>query len=130
LKVDRKAKIKDTLCGCDDCSDGEIYFKNLQKIGKDLKFNDMLNSLLEFFNALGNKERLVILTALMNKERCVCELEAILDKSQPSISHHLRELEKAGLIRGWKKGKYTYYTLIKEEFKEHIANLIQEFSFE
>jgi DNA-binding transcriptional ArsR family regulator len=130
LKVDQKAKIKDTLCGCDDCSDGEIYFKNLQKIGKDLKFNDMLNSLLEFFNALGNKERLVILTALMNKERCVCELEAILDKSQPSISHHLRELEKAGLIRGWKKGKYTYYTLIKEEFKEHIANLIQEFSFE
>ena len=130
MKVDRKAKIKDTLCGCDDCSDGEIYFKNLQKIGKDLKFNDMLNSLLEFFNALGNKERLVILTALMNKERCVCELEAILDKSQPSISHHLRELEKAGLIRGWKKGKYTYYTLIKEEFKEHIANLIQEFSFE
>ena len=130
MKVDRKAKIKDTLCGCDDCTDGDAYFKNLQKIGKDLKFNDMLNSLLEFFNALGNKERLVILTALMNKERCVCELEAILDKSQPSISHHLRELEKAGLIRGWKKGKYTYYTLIKEEFKEHIANLIQEFSFE
>ncbi|MDX1798673.1 MAG: metalloregulator ArsR/SmtB family transcription factor [Candidatus Lokiarchaeia archaeon] len=130
MKVDRKAKIKDTLCGCDDCTDGDTYFKNLQKIGKDLKFNDMLNSLLEFFNALGNKERLVILTALMNKERCVCELEAILDKSQPSISHHLRELEKAGLIRGWKKGKYTYYTLIKEEFKEHIANLIQEFSFE
>ena len=130
MKVDRKAKIKDTLCGCDDCSDGDVYFKNLQKIGKDLKFNNMLNSLLEFFNALGNKERLVILTALMNKERCVCELEAILDKSQPSISHHLRELEKAGLIRGWKKGKYTYYTLIKEEFKEHIANLTQEFSFE
>ncbi|MFX0007699.1 MAG: ArsR/SmtB family transcription factor [Promethearchaeota archaeon] len=130
MKVDRKAKIKDTLCGCDDCTDGDAYFKNLQKIGKDLKFNDMLNSLLEFFNALSNKERLVILTALMNKERCVCELEAILDKSQPSISHHLRELEKVGLIRGWKKGKYTYYTLIKEEFKEHIANLIQEFSFE
>jgi ArsR family transcriptional regulator len=66
----------------------------------------------------------------MNKERCVCELEAILDKSQPSISHHLRELEKAGLIRGWKKGKYTYYNLVKEEFKEKIANFNQEFSFE
>jgi DNA-binding transcriptional ArsR family regulator len=130
MKVDRKEKIKDTLCGCDDCSNGDTYFENLQQIGKDLKFDQNLKSLHVFFNALGNKERLTILTALKNKERCVCELEAILDKSQPSISHHLRELEKVGLIRGWKKGKYTYYTLIKEEFKSLIANLNQEFSFE
>ncbi|MFX1379556.1 MAG: ArsR/SmtB family transcription factor [Promethearchaeota archaeon] len=130
MKVDRKEKIKDTLCGCEDCSDSNKYFENLQQIGKELKFDQNLNSLFAFFNALGNKERLTILTALNNKERCVCELEAILDKSQPSISHHLRELEKVGLIRGWKKGKYTYYTLIKEEFKNLIASLNQEFSFE
>ncbi len=130
MKVNRKEKIKDTLCGCDDCSDGDEYFENLQQIGKDLKFDQNLNALFAFFNALGNKERLTILTALKNKERCVCELEAILDKSQPSISHHLRELEKVGLIRGWKKGKYTYYTLLKEEFKILIANLNQEFNFE
>ncbi len=130
MKVERKEKIKDTLCGCDDCSDGDEYFKRLQQIGKDLKFDNKLNSLVGFFNALGNKERLIILTALKNKERCVCELETILDKSQPSISHHLRELEKVGLIRGWKKGKYTYYTLIENEFKGNIADLNQEFSFE
>ncbi len=130
MKVDRNKKIKNTLCGCDDCADGDIYFKQLQQIGKDLKFDNELNSLLIFFNALGNKERLTILIALKSKERCVCELEAILDKSQPSISHHLRELEKAGLIRGWKKGKYTYYTLLKEEFGSFIAHLNQEFRFE
>ena len=82
-----------------------------------------------FLNALGNKERLTILTALNDKERCVCELEAILDKSQPSISHHLRELEKVGLIRGWKKGKYTYYTLIKKEFEKYLTSLNKKFSF-
>lgn len=130
MKVDRKKKIKNTLCGCDNCSDGDIYFTHLQQIGKDLKFDNELNSLLTFFNALGNKERLTILIALKSKERCVCELEAILDKSQPSISHHLRELEKVGLIRGWKKGKYTYYTLLKEEFGSFIAHLNQEFRFE
>lgn len=130
MKVDRKKKIKDTLCGCENCSNGDKYFEWLQEIGKDLKFDENLNSLLAFFNALGNKERLTILKALKNKERCVCELEAILDKSQPSISHHLRELEKVGLIRGWKKGKYTYYTLLREEFKGCVANLNKEFSFE
>ena len=130
MKVERKKKIKETLCGCDDCSNGDTYFESLQQIGKDLKFDQKLTSLLTFFNALGNKERLTILTALKDKERCVCELETILDKSQPSISHHLRELEKVGLIRGWKKGKYTYYTLLKKEFEKYLANLNQEFSFE
>lgn len=130
MTEDRNKKIKNTLCGCDDCADGDKYFEQLQQIGKDLKFDDELNSLLIFFNALGNKERLTILIALKSKERCVCELEAILDKSQPSISHHLRELEKVGLIRGWKKGKYTYYTLLKEEFGSFIAHLNQEFSFD
>ena len=130
MKVERKKEIKGTLCGCNDCSNADTYFERLQQIGKDLKVDQKLNSLSTFFNALGNKERFTILTALKNKERCVCELEAILDKSQPSISHHLRELEKVGLIRGWKKGKYTYYTLLKEEFEKYLANLNQEFSFE
>ena len=52
---------------------------------------------------------------------CVCELEAILDKSQSTISHHLSKLKTVGLIRGWKKGNYTYYGLNKEiysNFKE------------
>ncbi|MFW9971613.1 MAG: ArsR/SmtB family transcription factor [Candidatus Odinarchaeota archaeon] len=130
MKIERKKKIKDTLCGCDDCSNGDEYFKSLRKIGEDLKLDQKLNSLLVFLSALGNKERLTILTALKDKERCVCELEAILDKSQPSISHHLRELEKVNLIRGWKKGKYTYYTLLKKEFKDYISNLNQEFRFQ
>ena len=129
MKIEREKKIKETLCGCDDCSNGDKYFNNLQQIGNDLKFDLNLSSLLTFLNALGNKERLTILTALNDKERCVCELEAILDKSQPSISHHLRELEKVGLIRGWKKGKYTYYTLIKKEFEKYLTSLNKKFSF-
>ncbi|GAH16082.1 unnamed protein product, partial [marine sediment metagenome] len=37
---------------------------------------------------------------------CVCELETILNKSQSTISHHLRKLVVAGLIQGYKKQKY------------------------
>jgi len=129
MRIERKKQIKQTLCGCDDCSNGDKYFQNLQQIGKDLKFDQELISLSIFLNALGNMERLTILTALKDKELCVCELEAILDKSQPSISHHLRELEKVGLIRGWKKGKYTYYMLLKKELAKYLSNLNQQFSF-
>ncbi len=129
MKLERKKKIKETLCGCDGCNNGDKYFEDLQQIGKELKSDQNLDSLTSFISALGNKERLAILTALKDNDRCVCEFEAMLDKSQSSISHHLRELEKVGLIRGWKKGKYTYYTLLKEEFERQLASLNQEFNF-
>ncbi|MFX0027560.1 MAG: ArsR/SmtB family transcription factor, partial [Candidatus Hermodarchaeota archaeon] len=105
IKTDRETEIKEMLCSCDECFDSDKYFKHLQQLGKNLRFDEKLNSILTFLNALGNKERITIINALKEKDRCVCELEAILDKSQPSISHHLRELEKANLIKGWKKGK-------------------------
>jgi DNA-binding transcriptional ArsR family regulator len=99
------------LCSCDTCTNTDTLFKNLQEMGKNLRYSERLNQSLNFLSILGNIDRLIIINVLKEKDRCVCELEAILDKSQPSISHHLRELEKLDLIRGWKKGKYTYYSL-------------------
>ncbi|MFX1310797.1 MAG: ArsR/SmtB family transcription factor, partial [Promethearchaeota archaeon] len=120
MKQKRKSEIKGMLCSCEECIDSEYIFKNLQNFGYNLKHDDNFNSILNISNALGNKERLTILFSLKEKARCVCELEAILDKSQPSISHHLRELEKADLIRGWKKGKFTYYSFFKDELKKYL----------
>jgi len=128
MKKKRKSEVKGMLCSCEKCIDSEKLFENLQDFGNDLKINDNFNTILNISNALGNKERLTILFALKEKTRCVCELEAILDKSQPSISHHLRELEKADLIRGWKKGKFTYYSIFKDELKKYLDLLNREFN--
>ena len=128
MKQKRKSEIKGMLCSCEECIDSGRLFENLQKFGSDLKFNNSFNVILNILNALGNRERLSILYALKEKARCVCELEVILDKSQPSISHHLRELEKADLIRGWKKGKFTYYALLSNELKNNLDRIYTEFN--
>ena len=107
LRARRKEEIKKMLCTCERCGNPENMFNNLNKFGEHLQADNRFNEVLKFLNAIGNRERLTIITALKEKDRCVCELEAILDKSQPSISHHLRGLEKINLIRGWKKGKFT-----------------------
>lgn len=127
MKQKRKSEIKGMLCSCEQCVDSEKLFENLQNLGSNLNYNANFNAMLILLNALGNKERLTILYALKEKDRCVCELEAILDKSQPSISHHLRELEKAELIRGWKRGKFTYYSLLSNELKNNLDLLYKEF---
>ena len=118
------------LCSCDTCTDTDTLFKDLQELGKNLRYSEGLNQSLNFLNTLGNIERLIIINVLKEKDRCVCELEAILDKSQPSISHHLRELEKLDLIRGWKKGKYTYYSLNLDMLNKLLTQSCKFLSFE
>jgi len=113
------------LCSCEDVKNSNIYFKELRELGDTLRKDEQLNNLLIFLSALGNKERFIIFTSLKEKDRCVCELEVILKKSQPSISHHLRILEEAGLIRGWKKGKFTYYGIQHKNFKINLTDLIE-----
>lgn len=84
--------------------------------------NRSIIDLSKFSNVLGNVTRLKIVQLLNDKDYCVCELEAILDKAQSSISHHLKILERMKIIRGIKKGYFTHYELIKEQFQKYIQN--------
>ena len=118
INLERQEEIKKMLCSCKDyCSD---YFQQLENKGSELKLKDEFKNLEIFFNSLASKERLILIESLKDQDRCVCELEAILDKSQSTISHHLRKLERAELIYSFKKGNYTYYGLIKEKLNEYI----------
>ncbi|UCC18907.1 MAG: helix-turn-helix transcriptional regulator [Promethearchaeota archaeon] len=118
--------IKAKLIKCEDVEDVDFHFKHLRILGNELIQQTRFNNLIEFLNALSNKKRLIILNILKEKDRCVCELEAVLDESQPSISHHLKILERVGLIKGWKKGKFTHYDLIEEKIRAFIELLTQE----
>ena len=126
INIVRAKEVKRLLCSCDDACDTGETFENLQKIGRDMKENEVYKNLEEFSTAVASKERLIIIKSLKEKDRCVCELEAILDKSQSTISHHLRKLERANLIRSWKNGSYTYYGLEKQQLKLNLELLNEE----
>ena len=63
------------------------------------------------FRALANEDRLRVLAALRDDERCGCELMAVLDAPQSTVSTHLRKLRDAGLVRKRKKGRWNYYRI-------------------
>ena len=126
MNIEHEEEIKAKLIKCEDVENADQHFKQLRKLGDKLYYNSNFKVLTQFLNALANKKRLIILNVLKEKDRCVCELEAILDESQPSISHHLKILENVGLIRGWKKGKFTHYDIIEEQIKSHLNLLKQE----
>jgi DNA-binding transcriptional ArsR family regulator len=63
--------------------------------------------------ALGDETRLTILELLARRrgDLCVCEIDAHFDLSQPTISHHLKLLREAGLVRCERRGPWAYYSL-------------------
>lgn len=63
------------------------------------------------FQALANVDRLRLLEALRQGERCSCELVAILDAPQSTVATHLRKLRDAGVVKSRKKGKWNYYRI-------------------
>ena len=126
MDIEHEEEVKAKLIKCEDVGNPDLHFKKLRELGDQLIQNPKYDNLNNFVSALANKKRLVIINIIKEKDRCVCELEALLDESQPSISHHLKILEKAGLIRGWKKGKFTHYDIIKEKISSYLDLLNQE----
>lgn len=131
MKQQRKREIIESLKMCANlsCENLENYFENLRQIGKNLTKNKMVKKLGKVFNTLGNETRFTILKLLNQKDYCVCELEVILDKAQSSISHHLKLLENAELIRGIRKGYFTHYEIIEENFEKFINALYEQYPF-
>jgi len=128
MNTKRKAELMEMLCACDGVCSSSEYFDNLQNIGQELKYDENYVNIADFGAAIASIERLIILNSLKEKDRCVCELEAILNKSQSTISHHLRKLERANLIKSWKKGSYTYYGLKKEQLQSFLMILNKVFN--
>ncbi len=71
----------------------------------------MAPAVLEGFHALADPTRLEILRRLARGERCVCDLNAGLDLTQPLLSFHLRVLRRAGLVHTRKQGRWAYYAM-------------------
>jgi len=68
--------------------------------------------LLKSLKALADRNRLRILRLLMDRPRCVCELQAALGIAQPTVSKHLSILEEAGWVDKQRQGRnFIFYHL-------------------
>jgi ArsR family transcriptional regulator len=65
----------------------------------------------ELLKAVGYPVRMNILSALAVGELCVCDLQEILGMSQSAVSHQLRNLRAANLVKHRRGGKQVYYSL-------------------
>lgn len=77
------------------------------------------------FKAFCDANRLTILELLQGGEKCACELLDELQIGQPTLSHHMKILCDAGIVKGRKQGKWTHYSFNPQGVKR-AAELFAE----
>ncbi len=97
-----------------DTPNTEAYESELRKQSEKYSEELGLERLSEQYKALGDEKRLLIVRLLGFREMCVCELTGALGVSQPNLSHHIKKLEQAGLVKSERRGKWVYYNLVDE----------------
>ena len=78
--------------------------------------------------ALAEPNRLKIVDILSAGTRCACDILDHFEFSQPALSHHMKILEKAGVLTVEKKGIWNHYTLSEEFQKDFQEMLVELFS--
>ena len=72
---------------------------------------NVLYDLSDFFKVMGDGTRIRLLWALEEAEMCVNDLAVLLDMTKSAVSHQLKILRTAKLVRAEKRGKNVYYAL-------------------
>jgi ArsR family transcriptional regulator len=99
-------------CDCD-----VIHNDVVNDVRGKMPKEETLYDLAELFKVFGDSTRIRILWALDEAEMCVCDIAYLLNMTQSAISHQLRVLKQAKLVRNRKEGKVVYYSLDDEHVR-------------
>lgn len=113
------------ICDCD------VIHADVVDLVKNRMNNEAeLYDLSDFFKVLSDSTRVRIISALNESELCVCDLAVLLNMTKSAISHQLRSLRQANLVKFRKKGKVVFYSLaddhVKSIFEKGIEHIREE----
>ena len=104
------------------CDSVVIHQDVIDRVGKVMPEEESLYDLAELFKVFGDSTRIRILSALSVSEMCVCDIANLLTMTQSAISHQLRVLKQAALVKNRREGKVVYYSLDDE----HVQQIIDQ----
>ena len=97
----------------------------VEKVRQELPDEDTLYDLTELFRIFGDSTRIRILYVLFEAEMCVCDIAQLLGMTQSAISHQLRALKNARLVKSRRDGKTVFYSLADDHVKTIIDQGIE-----
>ena len=106
--------------GLEVCEEHVVHTSTVRKAGEHMPEGRTLDRLADLFKLFADPTRVRILCALFESEMCVCDIAALLGTTQSSVSHHLRTLKQAKLVKYRRQGKTALYSLADT----HVTTII------
>ena len=110
------------------CGFMHAHTELVNRISTEMPDEDVLIDLAELFKVFGDSTRIKILSALGSGELCVCDISTVVNISASAVSHQLKILKNAGLVKYRRDGKTVFYplpdshvTAILSQGLEHIS---------
>ena len=109
-----------SLSAIEACVIEGIHLDIVRQVQGKLPEEGALHELADLFKLFGDSTRIRILWALSESEMCVCDICALLKMKQPAVSHQLKNLKQARIVKSRRDGKVIFYSLDDE----HIRRLL------
>lgn len=97
----------------------------IKEVKSNMPKEELLFDIAELFKVFGDSTRMKIICCLFESQMCVCDIAEIINVSQSAVSHQLRVLKQAKLVKYKKEGKEVYYSL-SDKHVEIIFNMALE----
>ena len=111
--------IKNTLPSCEYM---HIHKELVEKVNLNMPSESTLMNLSELYKVFGDSTRIKILYTLFESEMCVCDIAQVLGMTISAISHQLRVLKQARLVKYRRQGKTVFYSLSDD----HVRLIIDQ----
>ncbi|MNP42521.1 hypothetical protein D3C76_1362930 [compost metagenome] len=113
----------------ENCECSVVHKDKVIKVKEQMPKEENLYDLAELFKVFGDTTRIKILCCLFEDEMCVCDIAATIQMTQSAVSHQLRVLKQARLVKYRKEGKSVYYSLddshVRSIFNEGIDHVLE-----
>lgn len=102
------------------CEENHVHTEVVKQVAVEMPNEDLLFDVAELFKVFGDSTRVRILSALANAEMCVCDICTVLNMTKSAVSHQLRVLRQAKLVKNKRNGKEVFYSLDDD----HVLSII------
>ena len=103
------------------CACGSAEHPSPNQPPESLPDEELLYDLADLFKVFGDTTRIKILYALMGPERCVADIAELVGATQSAVSHQLRTLKQARLVKFQRDGKNVIYSLSDDHVYTMLA---------
>lgn len=110
------------------CDSLHIHDEIIETVNETMPDEEILYDLAELYKVFGDSTRIRILYVLFEADLCVCDIAQLLNMGQSAISHQLRVLKQARLVKFRREGKSVIYSLSDDHVRTIIDQGIEHIS--